>query len=121
MSTVILFPGFQLLLTLATNETFAAMRHVLFIVVLLVQLFIYCFAGQTLESQSEGLAYAIYESPWYCFDVNTMKNLPLMILRATSPHQLTAGKFLVINFVSFKEILKASASYLSVLRVMLET
>lgn len=102
------------------NETFAAMRHLLFIIVLLVQLFIYCFAGQTLELQSEGLAYAIYESSWYYFDVSVMKNLPLMILRAASPHQLTAGKFLAINFVSFKEILKASASYLSVLRVMLE-
>ncbi|XP_014487394.1 PREDICTED: odorant receptor 22c-like [Dinoponera quadriceps] len=113
--------GFQLLLTLAINETFAAMKHALFIIVLLVQLFIYCFAGQTLELQSEGLAYAIYESPWYCFDVSVMKNLPIMILRAATPHQLTAGKFLAINFVSFKEILKASASYLSVLRVMLES
>ncbi|EFN89550.1 Odorant receptor 47a [Harpegnathos saltator] len=97
------------------------MKHVLYIVILLVQLFIYCFAGQILEFQSEGLAYAIYESPWYCFDVGVMKSLPLMILRATNPHQLTAGKFLVINFMSFKEILKTSASYLSVMRIILET
>jgi len=50
-----------------------------------------------------------------------MKNLPLMILRSANPHQLTAGKFLAMNFVSFKKILKVSASYLSVLRVMIET
>lgn len=103
------------------HDTYAAMKHFLFIVVLLMQLFLYCFAGQTLEFQSQGLVSAIYDSPWYSFDVNVMKSLPLMILRAAHPHQLTAGKFLAINFMSFKEILKASASYLSVLRVMLET
>ncbi|KAF3054269.1 Odorant receptor 064 [Nylanderia fulva] len=113
--------GFQLILTLSINNTFAAMKHLLFIVVLLVQLFIYCFAGQTLEFQSQELAYAIYETPWYNFDISVMKDLPLMILRAANPHQLTAGKLLAINFQSFKEILKASASYLSVLRVMLDT
>ncbi|KAL6262775.1 hypothetical protein P5V15_005565 [Pogonomyrmex californicus] len=113
--------SFQLILTLSMHNTYAAMKHVRFIAVLLIQLFLYCFAGQTLEFQSQGLAFAIYDSPWYTFDISIMKNLPLMILRTTHPHQLTAGKFLAINFVSFKEILKASASYLSVLRVMLET
>ncbi|XP_029670905.1 odorant receptor 10a-like [Formica exsecta] len=113
--------GFQLILTLSMHNTFAAMKHLLFIVVLLVQLFIYCFAGQTLEFQSQGLAYAIYETPWYNFNISVMKDLPLMILRTTNPHRLTAGKFLAINFESFKEIVKTSASYLSVLRVMLDT
>ncbi|XP_020296082.1 odorant receptor 22c-like [Pseudomyrmex gracilis] len=121
MSVILLcVEGFLLILTLM-HDTFAAMKHVLFIVVLLVQLFLYCLAGQTLELQSERVAYSIYESPWYNFDTNMMKDLPLMILRAAIPHQLTAGKFVAINFMSFKEILKASASYLSVLRVMLET
>ncbi|XP_011140434.1 odorant receptor 22c-like [Harpegnathos saltator] len=113
--------GFQLILMLTINDVFSAAKHVLFMAVLLVQLFLYCFAGQTLELQSEGLAYAIYESRWYSFDVNVIKDLSFVILRASKPHQLTAGKFLAINFMSFKEILKASASYLSVLRVMLET
>ncbi|XP_072760015.1 odorant receptor 10a-like [Anoplolepis gracilipes] len=114
--------GFQLILAFTMHNTlFATSEHILLIVVLLIQLFTYCFAGQTLEFQSESLAYAIYEIPWYNFDVSVMKDLPLMIFRATNPHRLTAGKFLAINFVSFKEILKASASYLSVLRVMIET
>ncbi|KAF3054270.1 Odorant receptor 048 [Nylanderia fulva] len=122
MSVLLLcIEGFQLILTLSIHNTFAAMKHILFIMVLLVQLFIYCFAGQTLESQSQELAYAIYETPWYNVDINVMKDLPLMILRAANPHRLTAGKLLAINFESFKEILKASASYLSVLRVMLDT
>ncbi|XP_067210045.1 odorant receptor 22c-like [Linepithema humile] len=122
MSVMLLcIEGFQLILTLSIHDTFAPMKHVLFIVVLLVQLFLYCFAGQTLELQSQGLAYAVYDSSWYNFDLSVMKDLPLVILRTATPHQLTAGKFLAMNFASFKEILKASASYLSVLRVMLET
>ncbi|XP_071626349.1 odorant receptor 22c-like [Temnothorax longispinosus] len=123
MSVILLcVEGFQLiLLILSMHNTYAAMKHLLFIAVLLIQLFLYCFAGQTLEFQSQRLASAIYNSSWYSFDVSVIKSLPLMILRAAHPHQLSAGKFLAINFRSFKEILKASASYLSVLRIMLET
>lgn len=32
------------------------------------------------------------------------------ILRAVHPHRLTAGKFLAINFISFKEIRKIYAN-----------
>ncbi|XP_024879470.1 odorant receptor 47a-like [Temnothorax curvispinosus] len=122
MSVLVLcVEGFLLLLSLEINDTFAAAKHSIYIVALLVQLFLYCLAGQTLEFQSEELAYAIYKSPWYTFDLSMMKNLPLIILRAVNPQQLTAGKFVAINLMTFKEILKASASYLSVLRVMIKT
>ncbi|XP_011065376.1 PREDICTED: uncharacterized protein LOC105152663, partial [Acromyrmex echinatior] len=122
MSVIVLcVEGFLLLLSLEINDALTAAKHGVFIISLLVQLFLYCFAGQMLEFQSKELAYAIYESPWYTFDMNIMKNLPLIILRAASPQQLTAGKFVAINFMTFKEILKASASYLSVLRVMMKT
>jgi len=103
------------------HNIYIAIKHLVYIGALLIQLFLYCFAGQMLEFQSQGLASAIYDLPWYSFDVNVMKSLPLMILRSANPHQLTAGKFLAINFVSFKKILKVSASYLSVLRVIVET
>ncbi|TGZ52811.1 putative odorant receptor 22c, partial [Temnothorax longispinosus] len=116
----VLLSGFLLLLSLEINDTYAAAKHSIFIVALLVQLFLYCFAGQTLEFQSEELAYAIYKSPWYTFDLSMMKNLPLIILRAVNPQQLTAGKFVAINLMTFKEILKASVSYLSVLRVIIK-
>jgi len=118
---IVFLSDFLLLLSLKINDSFTAAKHSVFIIALLVQLFLYCFAGQTLEFQSRKLAYAIYESPWYTFDVNMMKNLPLIILRAANPQQLTAGKFIAMNFMTFKEILKASASYLSVLRVMITT
>jgi len=115
------FPGFLLLLSLDMNNAFTCTKHSAFIITLLAQLFLYCLAGQTLEFQSEELAYAIYQSPWYTFDTRIMKNLSLIILRSANPQQLTAGKFVAINFTTFKEILKASASYLSVLRIMLKT
>ncbi|XP_071556210.1 odorant receptor 47a-like [Temnothorax nylanderi] len=122
MSVLVLcVEGFLILLSLEMNDTITAAKHSVFIVALLVQLFLYCFAGQTLEFQSEGLAYAIYKSPWYTFDLSMMKNLPLIFLRTANPQQLTAGKFVAINLMTFKEILKSSASYLSVLRVMTKT
>ncbi|XP_077266956.1 odorant receptor 47a-like [Temnothorax americanus] len=119
MSVLVLcVEGFLILLSLEMNDTITAAKHSVFIVAMLVQLFLYCFAGQTLEFQSKGLAYAIYKPPWYTFDLSMMKNLPLIILRTANPQQLTAGKFVAINLMTFKEILKSSASYLSVLRVM---
>ncbi|TGZ32648.1 hypothetical protein DBV15_09075 [Temnothorax longispinosus] len=111
--------GFLLLLSLEMNDTITAAKHGVFIVALLVQIFLCCFAGQTLEFQSEGLAYAIYKSPWYTFDLRIRKNLPLIILRAANPQKLTAGKFVAINLTTFMNILKASVSYLSVLRFMI--
>ncbi|XP_071625496.1 odorant receptor Or2-like [Temnothorax longispinosus] len=112
--------GFLLLLSLEMNDTFTAAKHGVFFVATLVQIFLYCFAGQTLESQSEGLAHAIYKSPWYTFDLSIMQNLPIIILRAANSQKLTAGKFVAINLTIFKEILKASVSYLSVLRVIIK-
>ncbi|XP_011878796.1 PREDICTED: odorant receptor 10a-like isoform X2 [Vollenhovia emeryi] len=121
MSVLVLcIAGFLLMRSLEMNDTFTAAKHSVFVFALLLQLFIYCFAGETLEFQSKGLAYAIYKSPWYTFDIRAMKNLPLIILRTTNPQQLTARKFVAMNLMTFKEILKASASYLSVLRVMIK-
>ncbi|XP_070170485.1 odorant receptor 22c-like [Polyergus mexicanus] len=111
--------GMQLLISLKLNDNIAAIKHIVLILTMLVQLYLYCYAGDQLESISGKLAYSAYDSPWYDFDVKVMKNLPLIMFRGMIPHQITAGKFLPMNIFSFKEILKATGSYLSVLRMML--
>ncbi|KAL6446792.1 hypothetical protein ACFW04_001312 [Cataglyphis niger] len=109
----------QLLISLKLNDNIAAIKHIVLILTMLVQLYLYCYAGDQLESISGRLAYSAYDSPWYDFDVKLMKNLPMVMFRGMIPHQITAGKFLPMNLFSFKEILKATGSYLSVLRVMI--
>ncbi|XP_018397705.1 PREDICTED: odorant receptor 22c-like [Cyphomyrmex costatus] len=112
--------GMQLIISLKLNDNIAAIKHVVLILTMLVQLYLYCYAGDQLEHVTGGIAYSAYDSPWYDFDVKIMKNLPMVMLRGKLPHQTTAGKFLRMNLFSFKEILKATGSYLSVLRVMID-
>ncbi|KAL0129872.1 hypothetical protein PUN28_001855 [Cardiocondyla obscurior] len=112
--------GMQLIISLKLNDNIAAVKHVVLILTMLVQLYLYCYAGDQLEYVTGKIAYSVYESPWYDFDVKVMKDLPMVMLRGKLKHQTTAGKFLPMNLFSFKEILKATGSYLSVLRVMID-
>ncbi|KYQ50214.1 Putative odorant receptor 22c [Trachymyrmex zeteki] len=112
--------GMQLIISLKLNDNIAAIKHVVLILTMLVQLYLYCYAGDQLEHVTGRIAYSAYDSPWYDFDVKIMKDLPMVMLRGKLRHQTTAGKFLPMNLFSFKEILKATGSYLSVLRVMID-
>ncbi|XP_011702833.1 PREDICTED: odorant receptor 22c-like [Wasmannia auropunctata] len=111
--------GMQLIISLKLNDNIAAIKHIVLIMTMLVQLYLYCYAGDQLEYITGRIGYSAYDSPWYNFDVKVMKNLPMVMLRGKLPHQTTAGKFLPMNLFSYKEILKATGSYLSVLRVMI--
>ncbi|XP_071625486.1 odorant receptor 22c-like [Temnothorax longispinosus] len=112
--------GMQLTISLKLSDNVAAIKHVVLILTMLVQLYLYCYAGDQLEYVTGRIAYGAYDSPWYNFDVKVMKNLRMVMFRGRMPHRTTAGKFLPMNLFSFKEILKATGSYLSVLRVMID-
>jgi hypothetical protein len=90
------------------------------LLLMLIQLSFYTFAGDYLEMRSTALAYATYNCDWYELPTGRAKDFQIIIMRAGIPHQLTAGKFVVMNMITFKDILKSTASYLSVLRVMLD-
>ncbi|XP_014605632.1 PREDICTED: uncharacterized protein LOC106787618 [Polistes canadensis] len=112
--------GFQMLVSLDENDTIAAAKHAVLIVTLLVQLFIYSYAGDMLESKTAEIVLGVYDSSWYTFDTSSIKNLAFVMFYGRIPRQVTAGKFVSMNLLTFKEIIKASASYFSVLRVALK-
>ncbi|XP_015179157.1 PREDICTED: odorant receptor 47a-like [Polistes dominula] len=111
--------GFQMLVSLNENNTIAAAKHAVIIVTLLVQLFIYSYAGDMLESKTAEIVLGVYDSPWYTFDTSSIKKLAYIMFYGRIPRQVTAGKFVSMNLLTFKEIIRASASYFSVLRVAL--
>ncbi|KAI4473257.1 hypothetical protein M0802_016220 [Mischocyttarus mexicanus] len=120
MSSLLLcIEGFQMLVSLGANDTIAAAKHAVLIVTLLVQLFIYSYAGDMLESKTAEIVLGVYNSPWYTFDTSAIKNLVFVMFYGSVPRQVTAGKFVSMNLLTFTEIIKASASYFSVLRVAL--
>lgn len=86
----------------------------------LSQLTLYSIMGDYLKSQMEEVGLSIYQSPWYNFPTQLTKNMIIILMRTESPVALQAGKFVMVNLSTYMTILKTSASYLSVLRVMIE-
>jgi len=90
------------------------------LLLMMIQLSFYTFAGDYLEMRSIALSYATYNCDWYELPASVAKDFQIILMRASIPHQLTAGKFISMNMMTFKDILKSTASYLSVLRVILD-
>ena len=63
---------------------------------------------------------AIYKCPWYNLPKNLEKDLLFIMMRARVKFHITAGKFYNMDIENFKNIFKASISYISVLMVMLK-
>ncbi|XP_043503443.1 odorant receptor 13a-like [Polistes fuscatus] len=82
----------------------------------LLQLYLYCYVGEKLWTESTEVARAAYECKWYDFLPHEAKSLILIIHRSRSPLRLTAGKFCTFNHELYSSVLKTSMGYLSVLR-----
>ncbi|XP_032680059.1 odorant receptor 13a-like [Odontomachus brunneus] len=113
--------GFQFILALKDNDSVMMIKSFLALNSFLAQVTTYCVIGDYLKSQMEEVGVVIYQSTWYDLPTKLTKNLTLPIMRSQSPVQLQAGNFIVVNLQTYMNILKTSISYLSVLRVMIET
>ncbi|XP_017758034.1 PREDICTED: odorant receptor 33c-like [Eufriesea mexicana] len=122
MSTLLIgVEGFVFLVCLKARDNMSLMKSLVLVVSVLVQLFLYAYAGDVLESRTAEVAQAAYHSLWYRSRGREAKDLLLIINRGNSPYQMTAGKFFSMNILTFKEIMKTSTSYLSVLKVLLDS
>lgn len=113
-------PGFMLIVSLRLGDLSMVIHNSSVILLMMIQLSFYTFAGDCLEMRSIALSYATYGYNWYDLPAATARDIRFILMRANIPHQLTAGKFVPMNMMTFKDILKSTASYLSVLRVMLD-
>jgi len=75
--------------------------------------------GETLSSKTQAISYAIYLSKWYDLPTNILRDVCFIIARANVPVRIKVGKFYIMDLDSFKNVLKISASYFSVLQIML--
>ncbi|XP_046610956.1 odorant receptor 13a-like isoform X1 [Neodiprion virginianus] len=119
-SVLICLIGFRFILSVENGDLFGAGKYISYLTAILGQLFLYCFAGDYLQSQSLGLASAAYETHWYNLPPDIARDLLFAMIRAKNPLRISAGKFFFMTLESFKVILKTSASYLSLLRVIVE-
>ncbi|TGZ52809.1 Uncharacterized protein DBV15_10135 [Temnothorax longispinosus] len=119
-STLMCIDGYMLIASLPLGNLHMIIHSISILLLMLLQLSFYTFAGDYLEMKSAALSYATYDCDWFELPASIAKDFHIILMRASIPHQLTAGKFMVMNMVTFKDILKSTASYLSVLRIMLE-
>jgi len=112
--------GFQLILSLKIDNIAMTAKSSMMLGAFLGQLLLYSFIGDYLKYQMEGVGHIIYQSTWYDFPVKLKKNIIFLVMRSQSMIALRAGNLVVVNLPTYMNILKTSASYLSVLRVMIE-
>ncbi|XP_039314716.1 uncharacterized protein LOC105206746 [Solenopsis invicta] len=113
--------GLSFIVALKTHDMMMITKCGSVLSALLLQLFFYSFVSDYLKCQMEDVAHSIYSCDWYSFPLKLMKNVLFVIMRSQQPIQLLAGKFFVVNIETYMTILKTSMSYLSVLRVMIDT
>ncbi|KAF3054630.1 Odorant receptor 082 [Nylanderia fulva] len=93
-------------------------RSLLFYVVINLEAFIFCFAGEYLSIKSKMIGDAAYESLWYDLAPNESRILLFLIMRSQKQLTITVGRFTNLSLQQFANIIKSSASYVSVLHAL---
>ncbi|XP_012219875.1 odorant receptor 10-like [Linepithema humile] len=93
-------------------------KTLMFYIVMNLEAFTFCFAGEYLSSKSQNIANAAYGSLWYNVHVNKSQIIIFLILRSQKRLTITIGKVADLSLERFASIMKASASYISVLLAM---
>ncbi|XP_046143972.1 odorant receptor 13a-like [Osmia bicornis bicornis] len=111
--------GYLIVMSVHTeNGLFLLIRSVFFYVVICLEIFIYCFSGEHLNTKSKLIGDTIYETDWYDLHPSERRLLVLLILRSQKGFMFTCGKFTTLSLESFTSIMKISASYVSFLLAM---
>ncbi|KAF3054428.1 Odorant receptor 254 [Nylanderia fulva] len=85
---------------------------------IMFEVFIICFAGEYLSFKSISIANAAYDTLWYNVPPMQSKVITFIIMRSHRRLGITAGKMMDMSFETFSSIVRASASYVSVLHAM---
>ncbi|XP_019695894.2 odorant receptor 43a-like isoform X3 [Harpegnathos saltator] len=110
--------GFVIINILNEDGQLSFMQIVWFVgatISFLLHMYLYCVVGETLVTQCEKIHRAAYEYTWYTLDPKAARNLILIMLRASKPMYITAGKTFPMTMATFCNLLKTSTGYISVL------
>ncbi|XP_014480023.1 PREDICTED: odorant receptor 4-like [Dinoponera quadriceps] len=107
--------GFILVISVGSpNFTKMIIKNLTFYCVLNIETLVLCFAGEYLTAKSKEIGDAAYNSPWYQSKFHGRIVL-FIIMRSQKQLTITMGKFMDLSLEQFANIVKASASYMSVL------
>ncbi|XP_014480017.1 PREDICTED: uncharacterized protein LOC106747184 [Dinoponera quadriceps] len=111
----------SLLATLSLNEPNAAailVKCIMFYISMNFEVFLYCYAGEYLSAKSKLIGDAAYDSLWYNVAAKNRRIVLFVVLRSQKRLTITCGKVMDLTLERFTSVMKASASYISVLLAM---
>nr|XP_012221387.1 PREDICTED: odorant receptor 47a-like [Linepithema humile] len=120
-SMLICIVGFAFIIALTTNDFGMMSKSFMVLSAFLAQLTVYSVVGDYLKSQMEEVALSVYQCNWYNLPTKVARNVVFIMMWSQLPVKLQAGNFIVVDLGTYMSILRTSVSYLSVLRVMLDT
>ncbi|XP_025264869.1 odorant receptor 13a [Camponotus floridanus] len=94
-----------LLLTVVTNAENVSPSRIIYVIVgvvtLLAHTFLYCHAGEIITKQCDAIYCALYNLDWYKLKSTEARNLILVMIRASEPFRITAGKVIPLTMTTF--------------------
>ncbi|CAD0198750.1 unnamed protein product [Chrysodeixis includens] len=109
-SIIMCLNGFTVMVIMASFSAFLIFG--------LMQIFLYCYYGDSIMRSSMEVSDAIYNSLWYKISASERKDVCIVLMRAQKPCQVTAYGFFDINLRAFTSILSTSWSYFALLKTM---
>ncbi|XP_025264807.1 odorant receptor 43a [Camponotus floridanus] len=112
--------GFVLIVMINNEKinaaSFSRIYYVIVIIIILfAQMFLYCYGAELITEQSEAVYRTVYDLQWYNWESKQARNLILLMIQIQEPFRITAGKIVPLTMTTFCNLLKTSASYMSVL------
>ncbi|XP_012063187.1 PREDICTED: odorant receptor 13a-like [Atta cephalotes] len=93
-------------------------KSVFFYILVNMEAFTVCFLGEYLSTKSKMIGDAAYEALWYELNPIQNRDILFIIVRSQKFLTLTIGKVAELSLKQFANIMKASASYMSVLHAI---
>ncbi|CAL1674356.1 unnamed protein product [Lasius platythorax] len=111
--------GFVMVASVGTPDAVKMIiRTLLFYFVVNLEAFTFCFAGEYLSTKSNSIGDAAYNSFWYESNSKDSRTIFFIIMRSQKQLTITIGKIRNLSLEQFSSVIKASASYISVLLAM---
>ncbi|XP_050600416.1 odorant receptor 4-like [Bombus affinis] len=108
--------GFLIIVAINSHgDVGIVVKIVLFYIAIMLEAFVFSYAGEYLSSKSLSISTSAYGSSWYLLEPRNRRVVILLMIRSQRRLTITAGKFMDLSMFGFASILKASASYVSVL------
>ncbi|XP_071568999.1 uncharacterized protein [Temnothorax nylanderi] len=116
---IMCFLGFTIVTSIGRSDgSESIIKSVSFYLVMNMQTFVFCLAGEYLSAKSKSIGDAAYNSLWYKSNSKDSRIILLLIMRSQNRLTITIGKIMNLSLEQFSSIVKASASYMSVLLAM---